>query len=68
MDTFDSHGTVTPIGATEQGIVSKKVADKEGQGQGQGPRNQPPKKGPPARAPGEEEDTQSEKHAIDIVV
>jgi len=66
MDTFDSKGTVTPVGAADQNIVSKKIADKNGQGQG--PRNQPPKKAPPEPPLEEDEDTQTEKHAIDIVV
>ena len=66
METIDSQGTVTPIAATDQDIVSKKIADKNGQGQG--PRNQPQKKTAPAQPSGEDEDTQAEKHAIDIVV
>jgi len=66
MDTFDSKGTVTPIGAADQSMVSKKIADKNGQGQG--PRNQLPKKAPPAAPLEEDGDTQTEKHAIDIVV
>lgn len=66
MDTFDSKGTVLPIGATEQGIISKKVADKNGQGQG--PGQQQRKKTATNPPPEEGEDTQTEKHAIDILV
>jgi len=66
MDTIDSQGTVTPIKTTEQDIVSKKIADKNGQGQS--PGNQPRKKAVPDRPPEEDEDIQTEKHAIDIVV
>ena len=66
MDTIDSQGTVTPITATEQDIISKKIAHKNGQGQG--PPNQPRKKTVPDQPPEEDEDTQTEKHAIDIVV
>ena len=66
MDTIDSQGNVTPIAATQQDIVSKKITDKNGQGQG--PGNQPRKKAVPERPPEEDEDTQTEKHAIDIVV
>ena len=66
MDTFDSKGTVLPIGATEHGIISKKVADKNGQDQG--PRQQHQKKTATNPPPEEGEDTQTEKHAIDILV
>jgi hypothetical protein len=66
MDTVDSKGTVLPIGATEHGIISKKVADKNGQGQG--PGQQLRKKTATIPPPEEGEDTQTEKHAIDIVV
>lgn len=66
MDTIDSQGTVTPIKTNEQDILTKKIANKNGQGQGQG--NQPRKKAAPEQPPGEDEDNQTEKHAIDIVV
>jgi hypothetical protein len=66
MDTFDSKGTVLPIGGTDQGIISKKVADKNGQGEG--PRQQQQKKTPTIPPPEEGEDNQTEKHAIDILV
>jgi hypothetical protein len=66
MDTFDSKGTVLPIGVTDQGIISKKVADKNGQGQG--PRQQQPKETATLPLPDEGEDNQTEKHAIDILV
>ena len=66
MDTIDSQGNVTPIAATKQDIVSKKITHKNGQGQG--PGNQPRKKAVPESPPEEDEDTQTEKHAIDIVV
>ena len=66
METFDSKGSVLPVGAPDQGIVSKKIADKDGQGQGNRHQNQ--KKAEPVQLPEEEEDIQTEKHAIDIVV
>ena len=66
MDTFDSKGTVLPIGATEHGIISKKVEDKNGQGQS--PREQLRKKTATIPPLEEGEDTQTEKHAIDILV
>jgi hypothetical protein len=67
METFDSQGRILPIGAADQGIVSKKVADKNGQGQG--PQPQPRKKAAPAQPPEEKaEETLREDHAIDILV
>jgi hypothetical protein len=67
MDTFDSQGRVSPIGAADQGIVSKKVADKEGQGQGFQPQHQ--KKVAPVPIPEEDDEgTQTEDHVIDIIV
>jgi hypothetical protein len=65
METFDSPGGVLPIGAADQGVVSKKVTDKEGQG----PRHQPQKKVAPVQTPEkDDEDTQTEDHVIDIIV
>lgn len=66
MDTFDSQGNVLPIGTNEQNIISKKIANKNGQGQT--PRYQQQKKTASIRHPEEDEDTQTEKHAIDILV
>jgi hypothetical protein len=68
METFDSSGRIVPIGATDQGIVSKKVTDKGGQG-GQGSRHQLQKKDEPVQIPErDDEDTQTEDHVIDIIV
>jgi hypothetical protein len=65
MDTFDSPGSILPIGSVDQGIVSKKVTDKEGQG----PRQQPQKKAAPVQIPEEDdEESQKEDHVIDIIV
>ena len=67
MDTFDSQGRIIPIGAADQGIVSKKITDKDGQGQG--PRYQPQKKVAPVQPPEEGDgDTETEDHVIDIIV
>lgn len=67
METFDSPGRVLPIGATDQGIVSKKISDKDGQEQGS--RHLHQKKGVPEQVPeNDEEDTQTENHVIDIIV
>ncbi len=67
METFDSQGRILPIGAADQGIVSKKVADKNGQGQGL--QAQSRKKAAPAQPQEEEaEATLKEDHAIDIIV
>ena len=67
METFDSQGRVLPIGAADQGIVSKKIADKDGQGQG--PRYQAQKKVLADQLPEKEDgETQTEDHVIDIIV
>ena len=67
METFDSPGRVAPIGSADQGIVSKKISDKDGQGQGSGHLHQ--KKVAPEQVPeNDEEDTPTENHVIDIIV
>ena len=67
METFDSQGRVSPVGSADQGIVSKKIMDKEGQGQGS--RQQHQKKVAPVQIPEEDDgDTQREDHVIDIIV
>jgi hypothetical protein len=67
METFDSPGRILPVGAADQGIVSKKIADKDGQGQG--PRQHPHKKVAPVPIPGKDnEERQTEDHVIDIIV
>jgi hypothetical protein len=67
METFDSSGRVSPVGAADQGIVSKKITDKEGQGQGL--RQQHQKKVEPVQIPEkDDEDPQTEDHVIDIIV
>jgi hypothetical protein len=67
METFDSQGRILPIGAADQTIVSAKLADKNGQGQG--PQSQPRKRAALAQPPEEKvEETLKEDHAIDILV
>jgi hypothetical protein len=66
MDTFDSQGKVSPVGAADQGIVSKKITGKDGQGDGT--RQQLRQKSASVQVPEETEDTQTEKHVIDIIV
>ena len=67
MDAFDSQGRILPVGAADQGIVSKKISDKGGQGQG--PKYQPQKKAASVQLPEKEEkDAETEDHVIDIVV
>ena len=67
METFDSQGRILPIGAADQGIVSKKITDKDGQGQS--PRYQPQKKVAPVQLPEKnDEESQPEDHVIDILV
>ena len=66
METFDSQGRISPIGAADQGIVSKKIADKRGQGQAA--LSQPRKKMSPAEPEEQDGETQKEDHAIDILV
>ncbi len=67
MDTFDPQVRIQPIGAADQGMVSKKIRDK--QSQEQGPGYQPPKKGASTQPPKEEdEESQAADHAIDIIV
>jgi hypothetical protein len=67
METFDSPGRIAPVAAADQGIVSKKITDKEGQGQG--PRQHPQKKVAPVPIPEkDDEERQTEDHVIDIVV
>jgi hypothetical protein len=67
MDAFDSQGRIAPIGAADQGIVSKKTTDKDGQGQGS--KYYPQKKAASVPLPeNEEKDAETEDHAIDIIV
>ena len=67
METFDSQGRILPIGAADQGIVSKKISDKEGQGQGSG--HQPQRKAAVAKPPeAEHGENETEDHVIDIMV
>ena len=67
MDAFDSQGRILPIGTADQGIVSKKIMDNEGQGQG--PKHQPQKKAASVELPeNEEKDAEKENHVIDIIV
>ncbi len=66
METFDSHGQVLPIGAADQGMVSKKVSDKDGQGQAAQGRLKKKSVTPPL--PEEEAEPQTTDHLIDIVV
>jgi hypothetical protein len=67
METFDSQGKIMPIGASDQGIVSKKIKDKDGQGQG--PRYQPQRKVASSQPPeNDDAKTDKENHVIDIVV
>jgi hypothetical protein len=67
METFDSPAGVSPIVAADQSIVSKKITDKDGQGQG--PRQHPHKKVAPVQIPEKEDgESQTEDHVIDIIV
>jgi len=67
METFDSSGRVLPVGAADQGIVSKKISDKDGQGQG--PRQHPHKKVAPVQiSEKDDEERQTGDHVIDIIV
>jgi hypothetical protein len=67
MESFDSQGKIMSIGTAGQEIVSKKIADKEGQGQG--PRYQPQKKAASSQpAQDGEAKADQENHVIDIVV
>jgi|YelNatPaOPRAMG01_1025707.scaffolds.fasta_scaffold00267_26 hypothetical protein len=67
METFDSPGRILPVGSADQGIVSKKIADKDGQGQGL--RQHPQKKVAPVPSPEkDEEERQAKDHVIDIIV
>lgn len=66
MDTVDSPGRITPLTTAEESMVSKKVEDKDSQGQGPHyPRRQKATKSQPSE---EGEETQVEKQVIDIVV
>jgi len=67
METFDSPGGVLPIGAADQDIVTRKIADKDGQGQ---ESRQPPKKKvvPVQLSEEDNEEKQTAEHVIDIVV
>jgi|UniRef100_A0A7C3UXB9 hypothetical protein len=67
MEAFDSQGKIPPIGAADQGIVSKKIADQEGPGQGSR-RPLPRKAATPQPAEEPEEPTVQAEHVIDIVV
>jgi hypothetical protein len=67
MESFDSQEKIMSIGIAGQGIVSKKIADKDGQGQGS--RYQPQKKVASSQLPEEgEAKADKENHVIDIVV
>jgi hypothetical protein len=67
METFDSSERISPVGAADQGIVSKKIKDKEGQEQG--PRQQTQKRVAPVQIPEKDnEESQTEDHVIDIIV
>ncbi|MGQ9687607.1 MAG: hypothetical protein ACUVXF_02290 [Desulfobaccales bacterium] len=66
MDTFDSQGKVLPIGAADQGILTKKVTDKEGQKQA--PQGQQEKKAASPQPPEEEMESPRGNRLIDIVV
>jgi hypothetical protein len=67
METFDSQGRVSPVRGADQGIVSRKITDKEGQGQGSPYQHQ--KKVAPVQAPEQDDEgTQKKDHVIDIIV
>ncbi len=66
METFDSQGRLLPIGAVGQGIVSKKITDKDEREQGTRHRQQ--KKAEPLQPPEKDDDYHTESHVIDIVV
>lgn len=66
METFDSRGKIAPIGAADQGLVSKKITEKEGQGQGA--RQRPMNKVAPLQPEEVDEHTPTENHVIDILV
>ena len=67
MENFDSPGRIAPVAAADQGIVSKKIADKDGQGER--PPQHPPKKVASVPIPEkDDEERQAEDHVIDIVV
>jgi hypothetical protein len=67
MDIFDSQGRILSIGSADQGIVSKKITDKDGQGQA--PKYQPQKKVAMVQLPEKEGgDTETKDHVIDITV
>jgi hypothetical protein len=66
METSDSQGRILPVGAADQGIISKKTTDKEGQGQR---LRQQPRKVAVAPAPEKDaEEGKKENHVIDILV
>jgi hypothetical protein len=67
MESFDSQGKIMSIGTAGQEIVSKKIVDKDGQGQGS--RYQPQKKVASSQ-PAKEGETKADKenHVIDIIV
>jgi hypothetical protein len=66
METFDSQGKVLPIGAADQGILSKKITDKDGQRQAA--QDQRKKKAASLELPEKDAEPQTENHLIDIVV
>jgi hypothetical protein len=66
METFDSPGRVLPVGTTDQNIVSKKITDKDGQGQSS--RHQQQKSAGSLHPEDKDEDTNTAKHVIDIIV
>ncbi len=66
METFDSPGKVSPIGTADQGIVSKKISDKDGQRQAAQGRQKRPTA--PSESTEEGAVPRTGSHIIDIVV
>lgn len=66
METFDSQGRILPVGPADQNMVSQKITDKEGQGQGL--RHQKQKSAGSDHGAEKDENTKTTEHVIDIIV
>jgi hypothetical protein len=66
METFDSQGRILPVGPADQNMVSKKITDKEGQGQE--PRHHQQRSAGSAQSGEGEENSKTTEHVIDIIV
>lgn len=66
MESLDSQGRILPVGAADQDIVSKKIADDKDQGQS--PRHQQQKSVKSSHTTEKDKDAKNKEPGIDIIV